>query len=119
MDEPADLARQIEANYRQAAAASGFRGADLWLTFYLCGPPEKLETIAGPLTSFGATNISGSESGFLYPKIPIRSEIASALEIVDLVGRTCADAGIEIVAIDLDTEADVGTSKFVTLFQRS
>ena len=116
---PTDLVRQIEANYRQAAIAPDFRDADLWLTFYLCSSPEKLRAVVERLKSFGAKNVSGSESGFLYPKIPIRSEIASVLEIVDLMDRTCADAGIEIVAIDLDTEADVGASKFVTLFQHS
>ena len=119
MDVPADLVRQIEANYGRATAAPGVRGGGLWLTFYLCGPPEKLEAIVGPLTSFGATNVSGSESAFLYPKIPTRGEITSVLEIVDLVGRTCADAGIEIDVIDLDTETDVGTSKFATLFRRA
>jgi hypothetical protein len=99
------------------AASSPEFGSDAWLTFYLCGDPSNLTSLADELAALGGRNLEGAEEGFLYAKLPVRLDAA---DIQRAAGETSALAEqhkVIVDHIDLDSSPAVGSSKFFSLIK--
>lgn len=116
MNDPQNLEQQIRERAEHLGASPDF-GDDLWLTFYLSGREESLAELAGKLAEAGWVNVGGSDSGFIYPKKPVRNHAPEIVQLTLLTEELCLRHGIQILTIDADTSPDVECSKFVTLFQ--
>jgi hypothetical protein len=116
MDQPLSLEQQIE-NAVAGLTASSLFSDGLWLTFYLAGPAESLAELAGELAQAEWMNLSGSESGFIYPKIRARLDGPEIVEIAQSMMVSCRKRGCELLNIDADTSATLD-STFVPLFIR-
>jgi hypothetical protein len=116
MDGTQPLDEQVRVNLAKVEAAPQFTGKRLWLTFYLCGPAESLQTVAQALANDGWLNTDGWEGAFLYPKFEVEPTAPAIVAVAEAVGSLCDAHGIEILNIDADTSPDVQQSKFVTLY---
>jgi hypothetical protein len=65
---------QVSANLLKMEAMPHF-AAHVWLTFYLCGPPERLMLVAEALASDGWQNTGDWEGAFLDPKVQVEREV--------------------------------------------
>jgi hypothetical protein len=92
-------------------ALPGFDAPQLWLTFYLCADAAKLDEAARLLASLEATNLGGADGGFLYPKLPVPREPTAIVARVEQVLRLAFEVSIDVVGVDLDTNADLELSK--------
>jgi hypothetical protein len=126
---------QVRANLRKVEQQLEFAGHRLWLTFYLCGPPERLEQVSAALGKSGwtnlegweagflypkvqveKTNLEGWEGGFLYPKVQVEKTVSSIVEAAQRAQQLCAEPGAEILNIDADTTPNMN-SRCVTLYR--
>ena len=117
MDRSKPLDEQVKANLAKVEARPQFTGERLWLTFYLCGPPENLQTVSHALADDGWLNTDGWEGAFLYPKLEVERTAAAILAVAEAVQSLCRAHGIEVLNIDADTSPDVQRSEFVTLYR--
>lgn len=100
----------------QRALADDRFGSNAWLTFYLFADPEALRAMKPGLTAMDAVNLEGEEGGCLYAKVPVhleRTEIAKTVTNVRSIG---SEHDVRIDIVDLDSSAEVGSSKFYTLW---
>ena len=117
MDRTKPLDEQVRTNLAKVGAAPQFRGKRVWLTFYLCGPPENLQTVSQALADEGWLNTDGWEGAFLYPKLEVDRTETAIVAVAEAVRGLCDVRGIEILNIDADTSPDVQHSTFVTLYR--
>ena len=117
MERATSLDEQVRTNLANIAAAPQFAGNRVWLTFYLCGPPEKLQIVSRGLADRGCLNTDGWEGGFLYPKLEADLTAAAILEVALAVQALCGLSQVEILNIDVDTSPDVKRSQFMTLYR--
>ena len=111
------LAEQVEANLRKVDARPEFGGDQLWLTFYLIGPPENLQQVAETLKARGWVNVDGWEGAFLYPKVQVEKSVDAVVRAAEATQELCVPNDVEILNIDADTSSDVERSQFMTLFR--
>jgi hypothetical protein len=116
MDRTEPLDEQIRRNLAKVDAMPEFIVKRLWLTFYLCGHPDRLQTISEALANDGWISIDGWEGAFLYPKLEVDRTANAIVSVAGAVRALCDAHDIEILNIDADTSADVQHSKFVTLY---
>lgn len=117
MDRTKPLYEQVRANLAKVDAAPQFTGKRVWLTFYLCGPPENLQSVSQALADEGWLNTDGWEGAFLYPKVEADRTAAAIVAVAEATRGLCAAHGIEILDIDADTSPDVQRSQFVNLYR--
>lgn len=91
-------------------------GDDGWLTFYLAADPFQHAAMRPGLETFNAVNLDGTESGFVYAKLPIALKEDQIAQRVAQVHKLAEKTGVRIDIIDLDASADVRGSKFYTLW---
>ncbi len=115
MGQPNSIEEQVEAKLPKLGALSEFNGDQLWLTFYLMGPPENLERIADTLRGSGWESADGWEGEFLYLKVQAAKSVSSIVETARRVQKLCAEHEAEILNIDADTAPDIN-SRCVTLY---
>lgn len=111
------FAEQVEANLPKLAAQPDLGGDQLWLTFYLMGPPENLKKVSESLKARGWVNVDGWEGAFLYPKVQVVKSVEAVVKVADATQELCDPHGIEILNIDADTSQNVERSRFVTLYR--
>ena len=111
------LHEQVRANLAVVNALPHFTGNRLWLTFYLCGQPERLKQVAGTLDTKGWQNTGDWEGAFLYPKVQVERTTAAIVDVAQWVQTLCEMHAVDILNIDADTSPDVWQSQFVTLFR--
>lgn len=58
------LHEQVSANFLKMEAMPHFAARRLWLTFYLCGSPERLKLVAEALAAKGWQNTGDWEGAF-------------------------------------------------------
>jgi hypothetical protein len=117
MERTKPLAEQVRANLAKVDAAPQFTGKRVWLTFYLCGPPQNLQTVSQALADDGWLNTDGWEGAFLYPKLEVDRTATAILAVAEAMRALCDGRGIEVLNIDADTTPDVQHSEFVTLYR--
>jgi hypothetical protein len=117
MAQPPSFDEQVRTNFPKVQSSVDFRGNELWLTFYLCGPPENLQQVAETLNARGWVNVDGWEGAFLYPKLQVEKSAEAVLRVAEATQELCARHGIEILNIDADTSPEVKLSHFVTLYR--
>lgn len=86
-----------------------------WLTFYLTATPVRLDALGLELAKLNAVNLEGSESAFLYPKLPIQNSTSAICAAIGKVKDMAAHHGVDVIAVDADTSSDVTASKFAEL----
>ena len=106
----------IDDEIIQLAVADDRFGSNAWLTFYLFGDPEALRAMKPGLIAMDAVNLEGEEGGCLYAKVPVHLEKAEIEETVTNVRSLGSEHNVRIDIVDLDSSADVGSSKFFTLW---
>lgn len=106
----------IEDKLIQLAVADERFGSNAWLTFYLFGDPEALKSMMPGLIAMDAVNLEGEEGGCLYAKAPVKLERAEIEKTVANVRSLGSKHNVRIDIVDLDSSADVGSSKFFTLW---
>ena len=109
------LTEQIETSFRDLEGDPVF-GESCWLTCYIGGEPHALRKVAATLEKQGACNLDGFDGGFIYAKVPIATNAASAIECAERVADLCAGFGVILTAIDADTSPEVATSVFKSLY---
>ncbi|MEZ0243425.1 MAG: hypothetical protein ACAH11_08635 [Sphingomonas sp.] len=112
-----DLAGQIKANFEQVEAGEWSERERIWLTFYLSGPPVDLERLGRVLASNKWVNLGGWEGAFLYPKIEVKRARDAVIEAAIAAETLCAEHGVDLIAIDADTNPEVQSSHFTTLYR--
>jgi hypothetical protein len=117
MDRTKPLDEQVRANLAKVDATPQFTGNRMWLTFYLCGPPENLQSVSQALADEGWINTDGWEGAFLYPKWEVERTTTAIVAVAEMVRGLCDAHGIEILNIDADTAPEVQNSKFVALYR--
>lgn len=116
MAEKTALHDQVSAKLAVVDAVPGFAGERIWLTFYLCGHPEKLRSVAEALAAQGWQNTGDWDSAFLYPKVEVERTVPSIVAVARRVQTLCEANAVDLLNIDADTSCDVRTSRFVTLY---
>ena len=107
---------QVSANLLKMEAMPDFAAERLWLTFYLCGPPERLNLVADALAADGWQNIAGWEGAFLYPKVQVERTASAIVEVARSVQALCDRHAVDVLRIDADTSPDVRRSQFFTVY---
>jgi hypothetical protein len=102
----------IESRVTELRSMSDFDLPLWWLTFYLTAPSSNLAALAREVKLLGAVNLTGSDFGFLYPKIKVSSDPQSVVALISQVEQLAAGCSVEIIQVDADTSADVRASKF-------
>jgi hypothetical protein len=110
------LDEQVSTNLATVEALPHFAGKRLWLTFYLCGQPERLKQVAEALDTQGWQNTGDWESAFLYPKVQVERTAEAIVDVARSVQALCEGHAVDIINIDADTAPDVRRSQFVTLY---
>ncbi len=87
-----------------------------WLTFYLEGAPEYHAAMAPGLRELKAENLTDGAGGWVYAKIPVAIDEIAIEQKISIVRSLADEAGVKIGIIDLDSDSDVGRSKFFTLW---
>lgn len=109
---------QVTSNVVNVAAAPQFAGSRVWLTFYLCGPTEDLQTVSEGLADRVWVNTDGWQFAFLHPKLEADLTAAAILGIAREVQIMCDPTEVEILGIDADASSDGKRSQFMTLYSR-
>jgi hypothetical protein len=117
MAQNASFAEQIGTNLSKVEAQPEFVGDHLWLTFYLCGPPERLALLAVALRAHGWINLDGGQGGFVYAKVQAEKSFAAIVETAESTDMLCAEHGIDIDLITADTSPDVEHCQFEILYR--
>lgn len=117
MAETPSFDEQVRTNFSKVQSSAEFSSDQLWLTFYLTGPPENLRQVAEALNVRGWANLDGWEGAFLYPKVQVEKSVEGVVRVAEPTQELCARHGIEILNIDADTSPDVGRSHFVMLYR--
>lgn len=91
-------------------------GQNGWLTFYLEGAPEYHAAMAPGLRELNAENLTEGVGGCVYAKIPVVIDEIAIERKISIVRSLADEAGVEIGIIDLDSDSDVESSKFFTLW---
>lgn len=110
---PTNIAYRV----RSIRTLPGFDVPDWWLTFYLTGSQPRLALMADKLTAIDAVNLEDTDSGFLYPKLAVQSTPEAVIALLQRVQELAAASGIEIMNVDVDTAADVRSSRFQELIR--
>ena len=100
----------------QCALADDRFGPNAWLTFYLFGDPEALRAMKLGLIAMDAVNLDGEEGGCLYAKVPVQLERTEIEKAVTNVRSLSGEHDVRVDIVDLDSSAEVSTSKFFTLW---
>ena len=111
------MVEQVISNLAKVDVTPQFTGKRLWLTFYLCGPPENLQTVSQALADDHWLNTDGWIGAFLYPKLEVERTASAIVAVAEAVRALCNHHSIEILNIDADTSPDVQHSTFVTLYR--
>ncbi len=106
----------IDQKAIRLALADDRFGPKAWLTFYLFGDPEALNAVKPGLLAMDAVNLNGEEGGCLYAKVPVKLERAEIEEAVARVHSLGSEHDVRIDIVDLDSSAEVSSSKFITLW---
>lgn len=117
MEQLRSLDEQIVCGLERVDAEPRFAGDHLWLTFYLSGSEHGLAEVAGSLAAQGWSNVGGSETAFIYPKMKVRKAAPEILQLAHDVEGLCHVHEVKILNIDVDTSPDVEQSMFVSLFR--
>lgn len=117
MAPPVSFDQQVQTNLPRVWESAEFSGDQLWLTFYLMGPPEKLQQISEALSARGWANVGGWEGAFLYPKVQVEKTVAAIVRIAETTQALCAPHSVEILLIDADVSPELDRSNFVTLYR--
>ena len=99
------------------AALPAFAIPKWWLTFYITAEPASLHKISDRLSTQGAVNLGGTDSGFIYPKLAVTSDPALVAKLVVEVQQLAAMTGVEVLSIDVDTSPEVENSLFKELIR--
>jgi ferredoxin-NADP reductase len=116
MTPKASLHEQVSANLLNMEALPHFAADRLWLTFYLCGPPDRLRFVAEALAGEGWQNTENWEGAFLYPKVRAERNVSAIMDVARSVQSLCETHTVDMLHIDVDTSPDVTRSQFVTLY---
>ncbi|MBX7532671.1 hypothetical protein K3165_07035 [Qipengyuania sp. 1XM1-15A] len=100
----------------QLALADDRFGSNAWLTFYLFGDPEALRAMKPGLIAMDAVNLDGEEAGCFYAKVPVQLERTELERTIANVRALSSEHDVRIDIVDLDSSADVSSSKFFTLW---
>jgi hypothetical protein len=106
---------ELAAAVERIKALPAFAIDQWWLTFYIAGAPDHLTSVALQLRRIGAQNTDGSDGGFLYPKLPVASEVHPVEEAISTVMRILELADVELIGVDVDTSQDLTTTNFKKL----
>jgi hypothetical protein len=107
---------QISAEFPAIKCKAEFDRPKWWLTFYLTAVAEKLQRAVEGLRGCGACNLDDWESGFLYAKVPVASELPAVIDAALAVVEICDAEGVKLINIDVDTSPDVRASRFATIY---
>jgi len=116
MTEKGSFQKQVSGNLLKMEAMPQFAVERLWLTFYLCGPPERLKLVAERLAADGWQNTGDWEGAFLYPKVQVERTVSAIVSVALSVQALCDSFTVDLLHIDADTSPDVRRSQFVTLY---
>ncbi|MEO1170163.1 MAG: hypothetical protein AAFW97_15775 [Pseudomonadota bacterium] len=109
--------QEIRQAFAEARQKLGFEGKHLWLTYYLCAPPEKLEAAVPSLRTVGCINLADWDGGFMYPKQACAEHQEAMERQIGKVVELCVSGAVEVMNVDLDTSPNVQESKFHTLIR--
>ncbi len=105
----------ISLRAAEIIALPDFDASELWLTFYLCGDPAKLERTLESLAGIGAVNLEDPSGCFLYPKLPVAGDPLAIVARVEEVLAIAARFKVDALSVDVDTSSDVGATSFKLL----
>lgn len=83
------LHEQVAANLLKMQSMAHFASDELWMTFYLSGPPDRLRTVAEELAGEGWQNTDGWEGAFLYPKARVARNLSAIVDVARSVQALC------------------------------
>ena len=106
----------IDDEVIQLALADDRFGPNAWLTFYLFGDPRALRAMKPGLIIMDAINLDNEEAGCFYAKMPVQLERTELERTIANVRALGSEHDVRIDIVDLDSSADVSSSKFFTLW---
>jgi hypothetical protein len=116
MADKGSLHEQVSANLLKMEAMPHFAAERVWLTFYLCGPPERLKLVADALAADDWQNTAGWEGAFLYPKVQVERTASAIVQVARSVQALSDRHAVDVLHIDADTSQDVRQSQFITVY---